>query len=198
MFATTFRLRVLAVAAATLALPVSAWAGGTTAATTDGTDCSCPSTCAAQQHFGNLAKADLALSQPPSPKTSFAEGCLGNLDSFHITSYFNPNIVSSLIQNLEKQILNEACSTLTNTMNNEVSQGNQILNFALDPQQLEQDALNNVSNSVLSAEQNALDNATNPASNAVGQYVSEAGNYENDVGADAGNAVSGNWINNLY
>lgn len=189
--------------AALLCLPLAAYAGTgtgtTTTTTTDGTDCTCPSTCAAQKHFGNLAKASLAISQPPSPQSSFSQGCLGNLDGFKIGSYFSGiGSINSVIQNLEKQIMQEACSTLTNTMNNEISQGNSILNFALNPSQLEQDALNSASSSVLNAEQNALDTGTSAVSNSVGSYVSDAGNYESDAGSDASNAVSGNWVNNLY
>ena len=200
MLAPSHRLRMALATAVALALPLTALAGTTTANNTDGTDCTCPSTCAAQQHFGNLAKASLAISQPPSPQSSFSQGCLSNLDGFNITSDFSGlnSGISSMIHNLEKQIMQEACSTLTNTMNNEISQGNSILNFALDPQQLEQDALNSASSSVLSAEQGALDTATNGASNSVGSYVSDAGNYESDAGSAASNALSGQWVNNLY
>ena len=177
----------------------SAWAQTATA-----TSCtsSCPSTCAAQNHFGNLAKESLALSQPPNPQTSFSQGCLSNLEGFNLNGFNVGNVgnmLSGFIKNMEKKIMNEACSTLTNTMNNEVSQGNSVLNFALDPQQLESSALNSVSSTVLNAEQGELNTATNAVSNATGTYTSDAGNAENDANSDANNAAtSGGWVNNLY
>jgi hypothetical protein len=170
----------------------------TTATTTNGCSSSCPSTCAAQNHFGNLAQESLALAQPPSPQTSFAQGCLGTLDSFNLSSYFNPSLIGTLLQQLEQQIISQACSTLTNTMNNEVSQGNGILNFALNPAQLEQGALNSASGSVLNAEQGALSTATNPITNTTGSYASDAGSVQNTISNASGNALSGNWVNNLY
>ncbi len=183
----------------------AAWAGGTggtTAGTTGtavtGCTSSCPSTCAAQNYFGNLAQESLALGQPPSPQTSFAQGCLGTLDGFNLTSYFNPSLVGTLLQQLEQQIISQACSTLTSTMNNEISQGNNILNFALNPSQLESSALNSVSGTVLNAEQGALNTVTSPATNTVGNYASDAGTAENSVSNATGNALSGNWVNNLY
>lgn len=180
----------------------TAWAGTSgstaTATTTSGCSSSCPSTCAAQNHFGNLAKESLALAQPPSPQTSFAQGCLGTLDGFNLTSYFNPNLISTLLQQLEQQIMSQACSTLTSTMNNEISQGNSILNFALDPSQLEQNALNSVTGTVLNVEQGALNTATGAATNSVGSYVSDAGNAESTVSSASGSALSGSWVNNLY
>ena len=183
----------------------AAWAGGTagTAAGTAGTavtgcTSSCPSTCAAQNYFGNLAQESLALGQPPNPQTSFTQGCLSGLSGFNLNTDFSFSGLDSIFQNLMNQIMNQACSTLTSTMNNEVSQGNNILNFALSPAQLEQNALNSASGTVLNAEQGALNTATSPVSNSVGSYVSDAGNVQNTVSNATGNALSGNWVNNLY
>ena len=177
-----------------------AWAAttGATAATTSGCTSSCPSTCAAQQHFGNLAQESLALAQPPNPQTSFAQGCLSGLQGFNINSNFSSISLDNIFQQLSQQIMDQACSTLTSTMNNEISQGNSILNFALNPQQLEQNALNSVSGTVLNAEQGALNTATGTATNSVGSYVTDAGNVQNTVTNATGNALSGNWVDNLY
>ena len=189
-----------------------AWAGGTTggaaagnagtAGTTStaatGSTSSCPSTCAAQNYFGNLAQESLALAQPPNPQTSFAQGCLSGLSGFNLNTDFSFSGLDSIFQNLMNQIMNQACSMLTSTMNNEVSQGNSILNFALNPQQLEQNALNSDSGTVLNAEQGALNTATGTATNSVGSYVTDAGNVQNTVTNATGNALSGNWVDNLY
>lgn len=176
----------------------AAWAAPTGGTTTSGCSSSCPSTCAAQNHFGNLAKESLALAQPPNPQTSFAQGCLGNLQGFNINSDFSSISLDNVFQQLAQQIMNQACSTLTSTMNNEVSQGNNILNFALNPNQLEQNALNSASSAVLNAEQGALSTATGTATNSVGSYVSDAGNVQNTITNAPSSALSGNWVNNLY
>lgn len=178
----------------------TAWAGnaGATATTTSSCSSSCPSTCDAQHHFETIAKESLALGQPPNPQKSFKQGCLSNLEGFNLNSNFSLPSLSSILQKLAKKIMDKACSTLTSTMNNEVSQGNSILNFALNPKQLEQNALNGVTGTVLTAEQNALNKATGTATNSVSSYVSDAGNAQNTVTNATGNALSGNWVNNLY
>ncbi|MBN6739036.1 hypothetical protein JKG47_00465 [Acidithiobacillus sp. MC6.1] len=194
---------VSAIATALLAaVPIAAVAFTVTppATTTPATSaaCSCPTTCDAQSHFNNLAQVNLALAQPPNPSTSFAQGCLGNLDSFSIGSYFSPGSISTLLQNLTRQLMNQACSAVTSTMNNQVSQGNSILNFALNPAALEQNALNGASNTVLQTEQGGLNMGTSTVNNSVGSYVSDAGTYTNDASAASSNPISGNWVNNLY
>lgn len=173
-------------------------AAGTTGTAVTGCTSSCPSTCAAQNYFGNLAQESLALAQPPNPQTSFAQGCLSGLSGFNLNTDFSFSGLDSIFQNLMNQIMNQACSMLTSTMNNEVSQGNSILNFALSPAQLEQNALNSVSGTVLNAEQGALNTATSPVTNTTGTYASDAGTVQNTVSNATGNALSGNWVNNLY
>ncbi|WP_414041579.1 hypothetical protein ACJU26_05840 [Acidithiobacillus sp. M4-SHS-6] len=174
----------------------TAWAGPAT--TNSSCTSSCPSTCEAQQHFGNLAKESLALSQPPNPQTSFNQGCLSGLQGFNISSDFNFSSLDSMFNSLAKKMMDQACSTLTSTMNNEISQGNNILNFALDPAQLEQNALNSASSTVLNAEQGALNTASGTVSNATGTYASDAGSAETTVNNAPSTALSGSWVNNLY
>ncbi|MBU2740685.1 hypothetical protein RIE95_09690 [Acidithiobacillus thiooxidans] len=189
----------LTLASFLLLMPVVAWAQPTTN-TDSACNSSCKTTCTAEKHFQNQAKVDLALAQPPSPKSSFSEGCLSNLDSFHISG-FSGFSISSALSSLLKSMEDEACSAITSTMNNEISQGNSILSFALDPKSLEKDALNSATSTVLNTEQSALDNASSTVSDKVGDYVSEAGTAESDASSDASNATSGysdNWVNNLY
>ncbi|MBU2755232.1 hypothetical protein HFU84_08540 [Acidithiobacillus sp. CV18-2] len=189
------------VASLMIAVPAVAMAGPATSTTTGSTSCSCPTSCAAQKHFNDMAKVNLALGQPPNPSTSFAQGCLGSLDQLNIGNLFSggglPSI-SSVLQSLEKKIINEACSAVTSTMNNEISQGNSILSFSLSPATLEQEALNGVTGTVLKAEQKGLNMGTSAVNDSTGSYVSEGGNAVSDGKATVGNALSGNWVNNLY
>ncbi|MBU2766121.1 hypothetical protein HAP94_07920, partial [Acidithiobacillus ferrivorans] len=57
---------------------------------------------------------------------------------------------------------------------------------------------NSASGSVLNAEQGALSTATNPITNTTGSYASDAGSVQNTISNASGNALSGNWVNNLY
>lgn len=156
----------------------------------------CPTCQNAINTFQKQAQQTLAVATPPNPQNEVnKDTCLGTALNFSLSDMF-PSSMSSLIQQLEKQIFQAVCSAAQSAISNTVSKGNSLLNFNLPSSQFTQltgmSSFNPVqitSNSGGSSGitfQNSGTNiwsntATTAVNNATGQATSQVNNWYNNV-----------------
>ncbi|MCL4525175.1 MAG: hypothetical protein M1492_01525 [Gammaproteobacteria bacterium] len=159
-------------------------------------DPSCPTCQNAINTFQKQAQETLAVATPPNPQNEVnSDTCLGNALNFSLSDMF-PSSVSSLIQQLEKEVFQAACSAASSAISNTVSKGNSLLNFNLPANEFSQltgmSSFNPVqitSNSGGSSGitfQNSSPNiwsnaATTAVSNGTGEAASQVNNWYNNV-----------------
>jgi hypothetical protein len=156
----------------------------------------CPTCQNAINTFQKQAQETLAVATPPNPQNEVnKDTCLGTALNFSLSNMF-PSSMSSLIQQLERQIFQAACSAAKSAISNTVSKGNSLLNFNLpaneftqltgmssfDPVQITNAAGGNSGITYQNTGGNIWNGvAQNAANNATTQATSQVNNWYNNV-----------------